>query len=238
MEPIPKTSLADAVSERIVLLIKEGRYRVGDRLPTERELAKQFGVGRTSIREGLRYLEKLGALDIHQGKGIIVRSVTLNEVFQHPASISTIIDLPEKEIRDIMDARRMLEMESAHKAAAERTEEDLRKLEELLEEMKRTYVDKPKEWLRLDQSFHVAIAQASGNVVFGHLINLLWDIFFNYSETILHNSAIVTSSTRFHEKIYAAIVAKDAKLARKLMLAHLKESQRFVLDSLRASSQE
>jgi GntR family transcriptional repressor for pyruvate dehydrogenase complex len=238
MEPIPKNSLADAVSDRIASLIKEGKYRVGDRLPTERELAKQFGVGRTSIREGLRYLEKLGALDIHQGKGIIVRSVSLDEVFQHPAPISAIIILPEKEIRDIMDARRMLELESAYMAANERTEDHLRRLEELIEDMKLTYLDKPQEWLELDQSFHVAIAQASGNVVLVHLINLLWDIFFTYSETILHNSAIVTSSTRFHEEIYAAIAAKNAKLARKLMFAHLEESQRFVLSSLQASSQD
>lgn len=237
MEPISKTSLADAVSERIVSFIKGGKYGVGDRLPTERELAKQFGVGRTSIREGLRYLEKLGVLDIHQGRGIIVRSVSLDEVFQHPVPISAIINLPEKEILNIMDARRMLELESAYLAANERTEEHLRRLEELIEGMKLTFVDKPQEWLVLDKSFHVAIAQASGNVVLVHLIKLLWDIFSNYSETILHDPVMVTNSTQFHEKIYAAIAAGDAKLARKLMLAHLKESQRVVLNSLQASPQ-
>ena len=96
-------------------------------------------------------------LDIHQGRGIVVRSVSLDEVFQHPVPISAIINLREKEIRNIMDARRKLELESAYLAANERTEEHLRRLEELIKDMKLTFVDKRQEWLALNQSFHVAI---------------------------------------------------------------------------------
>jgi DNA-binding FadR family transcriptional regulator len=86
--------------------------------------------------------------------------------------------------------------------------------------------------------FPRSYSQASSNVVLVHLIRLLWDIFSNYSETILHDPLMVTSSTQFHAKIYMAIADGDAKLARKLMLAHLEESQRVVLNSLRASPQD
>ena len=118
MEPIRKESLADAVSDRVLALIREGTYRAGDRLPTERELAGQLGVGRTSVREGLRYLEKLGVLDIHQGRGMMVRSLSLEDLFLNSLPVSAIVELPEKQIRDIMHARRVLELESARLAAS------------------------------------------------------------------------------------------------------------------------
>ncbi len=69
MSSIRRASLADAVSQRILSLIEDGEYRAGDRLPSERELGEQLGVGKSSIREGVSYLDKLGVLDIHQGKG-------------------------------------------------------------------------------------------------------------------------------------------------------------------------
>ena len=131
MEPISKSSLADGVSERLILLLKEGKYRPGDRLPTERQLAEQFGVGRTSVREGLRYLEKMGILDIHQGRGITVRSLSLEDIFAYSVPLTSLIELPNKEIRDTMYARRLLERESVYLACENRTGQELGELRPL-----------------------------------------------------------------------------------------------------------
>ena len=235
MEPIRKDSLADAVSERVLALIREGKYRAGDRLPTERELAGQFGVGRTSVREGLRYLEKLGVLDIHQGRGMMVRSLSLEDIFLNSVPVSAIVDLPERQIRDIMHARRVLELESAYLAAGMRTAEDLARMAELIEAQKRN-LRRHREWLGLDRLFHVAVARASDNAALVQLIRLLWDMLFRYSEDILRNRAIVTNSTRYHEQIYHAIEAGDSERARERMLAHLEDSQKVVLSGLGGSA--
>jgi DNA-binding FadR family transcriptional regulator len=231
VEPIRKESLADAVSDRVLALIREGKYRAGDRLPTERELAGQLGVGRTSVREGLRYLEKLGVLDIHQGRGMMVRSLSLEDVFLNSMSVSTIVELPEKQIRDIMHARRVLELESARLAAEGRSAEDLARMAELVEAQKRN-LSKPEEWLALDGLFHATVARASDNEALVQLIMLLWEMLFKHSEDILRNQNIITSSTRYHEQIYYSIEARDGERARELMLAHLEDSQKKVLASL------
>lgn len=237
MEPISKSSLADGVSERLILLLKEGKYRPGDRLPTERKLAEQFGVGRTSVREGLRYLEKMGILDIHQGRGITVRSLSLEDIFAYSVPLTSLIELPNKEIRDTMYARRLLERESVYLACENRTGRELGELEEVVSEMERSF-DTPYEWLELDKKFHVTVARASGNAAFVQLIRVLWDIFVRHSEAILKNPKMMTSSTRFHREIYEAIEAGDGESARERMSAHLVESQEIVLDALENSKQD
>ncbi len=235
MEPISKSSLADGVSERLILLLKEGKYRPGDRLPTERKLAEQFGVGRTSVREGLRYLEKMGILDIHQGRGITVRSLSLEDIFAYSVPLTSLIELPNKEIRDTMYARRLLERESVYLACENRSGGELGELEEVVSEMERSF-DLPYEWLELDKKFHVSVARASGNAAFVQLIRVLWDIFVRHSEAILKNPKMMTSSTRFHREIYEAIEAGDGERAREKMSEHLVESQEIVLEALENSN--
>lgn len=237
MEPISKSSLADGVSERLILLLKEGKYRAGDRLPTERKLAEQFGVGRTSVREGLRYLEKMGILDIHQGRGITVRSLSFEDIFAYSVPLTSLIELPNKEIRDTMHARRLLERESVYLAAGNRSEQELDELEEIVVEMEGSF-DEPYEWLELDKKFHVTVARASGNVALVQLIQVLWDIFVRHSEAILKNPEMMTSSTQFHREIYEALEAGDSESARERMSAHLQQSQQIALDALEEAHQD
>ena len=87
------------------------------------------------MREGLRFLEKLGILEIRQGTGTVVRSLSLGKVFEHPVPVQTIIDLPDRDVRDIMHVRRILEAESVQLAARHATERQLARLEELLDGM-------------------------------------------------------------------------------------------------------
>jgi GntR family transcriptional repressor for pyruvate dehydrogenase complex len=135
LDKIKTISLSDAVTDRIITQIQEGWYRAGDRLPSERELAEQLGVGRTSVREGLRFLEKLGILEIRRGMGMMVRSLSLGGVFEHLVPIQTIIELRDRDVRDIMHVRRVLEAESAQLAAQHATDRQLWRLEELLHGM-------------------------------------------------------------------------------------------------------
>lgn len=228
---LQNSSLADAVTEQLISMIREGTYRAGDRLPTERELAEEFGVGRTSVREGLGYLDKLGILEIRQGRGMVVRSLSLQDVFGQLVTIPTIIELPDKEIRDIMHARRILELESSFLAAKNATEEQLSQLEDLLGGMERS-LGSPKEFLKLDLTFHVVIAEASGNMVLAQLIKLLRDIYIAYSEIILRDPEINRTSLEFHRQLYSAIHQRDAHAAKEHMQAHLCTGERDVLNVL------
>lgn len=220
-------------------MIQEGEYRAGDRLPSERELGEQLGVGRTSIREGLSYLDKLGVLDIHQGRGMVVRSFSLEDLFASPALMSGIVDLPDKQIRDIMHTRCVLEREAARLAAVRRTADHLERMDEIIEAMKCSG-GQPEEWFKLDRRFHVAVVTASDNSALVELVKLLWDLFSRFSRhshVVRHIPLFVANATRLHEQIFHAIQAADPAQASDRMRAHLENSQAIVLDGLEASQE-
>ncbi len=228
MDKLEKTSLSDAVTDWIISQIRKGQYRAGDRLPTERELAEQLGVGRTSVREGLRFLEKLGILEIRQGTGTVVRSLSLGKVFEHLVPVQTIIDLPDRDVRDIMHVRRILEAESVQLAARHATERQLARLEELLDGMAAS-LKNPRDYLEMDLEFHVVVAKASSNPVLAQLINLIRDIYTRYFEIVLRDPEMNKTSLGFHRRLYAALRDHDADAARQHILAHLSQAERDVL---------
>ena len=231
MEKVRRTSLSDAVTESVIAQIREGKYRAGDRLPTERELAEQLGVGRTSVREGLRFLEKLGILEIRQGTGTVVRSLSLGEVFQHLIPVQTIIELPGRDVRDIMHVRRVLEAESAQLAARHATEDQLGRLGELLDGMAGS-LDDPRRYLEMDLEFHVVVGEAASNPVLAQLIGLIRDIYTRYFEIVVEDPEMNRTSLAFHRPLYAALRDNDAEAARRHILDHLAQAERDVLKLL------
>jgi GntR family transcriptional regulator, transcriptional repressor for pyruvate dehydrogenase complex len=236
LDKIKRISLSDAVTDRIISQIQEGRYRAGDRLPTERELAEQLGVGRTSVREGLRFLEKLGVLEIRQGMGTVVRSLSLGEVFEHLVPVQTIIELPDRDVRDIMHVRRVLEAESAQLAAQHATDRQLGRLEELLHGMAAS-LEKPRDYLEMDLEFHVVVAEAASNPVLAQLVNLIRDIYTRYFEIVLRDPEMNKTSLGYHRRLYAALRDHDADAARQHILAHLSQAERDVLTLLNAEDE-
>jgi GntR family transcriptional regulator, transcriptional repressor for pyruvate dehydrogenase complex len=236
LDKIKRISLSDAVTDRIISQIQEGQYRAGDRLPTERELAEQLGVGRTSVREGLRFLEKLGVLEIRQGMGTVVRSLSLGEVFEHLVPVQTIIELPDRDVRDIMHVRRVLEAESAQLAAQHATDRQLGRLEELLHGMAAS-LEKPRDYLEMDLEFHVVVAEAASNPVLAQLVNLIRDIYTRYFEIVLRDPEMNKTSLGFHRQLYTALRDHDADAARQHILAHLSQAERDVLKLLNAEDE-
>lgn len=236
MSAIQRTNLPDEVANRILELIRDGKYRPGDRLPPERELAKTFDVGRTSIREGLRHLNSLGIVHSRQGKGVLVRSLSLRDILEPSVAISGIAELLPDEISQIMHVRRVLELESVSLAAMKRTSAHSERLGDLLEEMNESLADL-EEFLDLDLTFHVVIADASGNEVLSRLIQFLRNMYLKHSGTILRNPQIAKSSLEFHRLIYEAILAQDGERAKECMLKHLIEGEKAVLANLAASRQ-
>src|SRR5882757_6335597 len=131
MTVIHKRSLAEEVAEQLRKAIADGKYKTGEQLPTEPELMKQFGVGRSSVREAIRILANSGLLRVQQGVGTFIEASTgINEPFHQR--------LKRAEAHDLNEVRQLLEMKIAEKAAANRTEEDLEKIKAKLD--KRTAV--------------------------------------------------------------------------------------------------
>ena len=162
-EPVTRSRTYELVLTRIEQLILDGRLRVGDRLPPERELSEMLGVSRAAIREALRVLEAQGALRPRVGTG----PESGNVITAMPGAgltqfLRLHIALAHFSLDDVVEARAVLERSSARLAAERAEPEDLARMREQLDRM--DVVGLPRETFNdCDTDFHVAIAEAAGN---------------------------------------------------------------------------
>jgi GntR family transcriptional repressor for pyruvate dehydrogenase complex len=128
--------VADKVADQLKGLISDGRVKVGDRLPPERELAEQMGVSRVSIREALQQLEMKGMLEIVHGGGSIVRNITGQEIRK---TLELFLERDPKRVLELAELRAFMEAWAAREAARHRTEAELETMRGYLEEMERDF---------------------------------------------------------------------------------------------------
>jgi GntR family transcriptional regulator, hexuronate regulon transcriptional repressor len=221
--PPDTQKLYQQIARAIAAAIAEGRYAPGDKLPSERELADQFGVSRPTVRDAMIALEFQGLVEARQGSGVYVHVATpIRE------------DAAEREVSalELAEAQRLFEGEACALSAATVTDEQLTLLDRLAADMAGEIA--PEELERLEQEFHLAIARATGNAAIAAGVEDLW-ILRQQSPlcTITLRRARAGSSGDFvgeHGKIVSALRARDPKAARQAMHAHLAQ----VIDSLLA----
>jgi len=161
--PVKQRRAFEDIIVQVENAILEGRLKVGDRLPPERELAEIFNVSRASVREALRVLEAFGVLSARRGTGAESGSIVSA---QNESPLSGLLrlyaSLLQMPITDLLDVREALEMLTARQAAERAGPEDVERLGGFIENMRRA---KPAEFLALDTEFHLTLARASGNSV-------------------------------------------------------------------------
>ena len=155
---IQKKSLAEEVAASLEQQIASGDYKVGDKLPTEPELMKYFGVGRSSIREAVRILVNLGLLSVQQGVGSFVQRTQAVEPLDQR--------LKRADIKDLDEVRKMLELKIAEKAALLHNGEDLNNMKlHLAAREKAALAGDLEGAIQADIQFHTAVAVASRNEI-------------------------------------------------------------------------
>ena len=204
------------IADQIRALIGKGEVAPGARLPAERDLARQLGVSRPSLREALIALEVEGLLDVRVGSGIYV---------SQPGERARAAEIDGASGPfEVIRARWMIEGECAALAARQGTGAQLRAIRNahanLLREAKRHHNP-----LDADRAFHVAIAQASGNSALELVVQTLWDQrvgpLYRALETKLEYPAMAAETTGEHEAVLAAIVERDPAAARTAMRRHM-----------------
>jgi DNA-binding FadR family transcriptional regulator len=215
--------LYQQIARAISTAIHDGRYGPGDKLPSERELADDFGVSRPTIRDAMIALEFQGLVEARQGSGVYVN-----------ASLPVTEDASELEVGplELTEARRLFEGEACALSAATVTNEHLTQLDQLVAQMARSVV--PDEIERLEQEFHLAIARATGNVAIESGVEDLWTLRQQSPACVaMLRRARTNGAGDFveeHRQIAAALRERDPKAARQAIHVHLAQ----VIDDLLA----
>jgi DNA-binding FadR family transcriptional regulator len=208
---ISRRSAADEVRGQLQTMIESGVLKVNGRLPSEAELAQQFGVSRPVIREALRGLQALGLTESLTGRGTFVASKVAKLTLSFGQYSSA----------DLNEVRRCVEMPAASLAASRRTQEHIDEMQRILDAHDRaTSTD---ERVRLDGQFHCAIARATGNMLFLRLVEDLREILQEQSLAVsaLPHRRLAAASE--HRAIFDAIVRGDAEGAAAAVTTHLGE---------------
>lgn len=208
-------TLVDTAVEEIIQLILDRSMQAGDRLPNEYDLARQLGVGRSTLREATRRLVSRNILEVRHGSGTFVSEK--HGVPEDPLGLTFLEDDPDLAL-DLLDIRLMLEPEICARVAVIATEEQVAQLEACCDEMDRL-MDAGQSYTEADKRFHRGLAECCGNRVLQNLIPIIMSsIKVSISATRDEHR---DSTKRHHRQILEAVRRHDPAGARYTMIAHL-----------------
>lgn len=208
--------LSDKVADMMLESILSRRLKVGDRLPSERELGEQFGVSRTVVREAVRALVAKGVIEVRSGSGLRVAAVDAAAVSE---SMSLFLRGGTLDFENVHEVRRLLEVHIAGLAAERATEEDVARLAEVHERMEREAGD-VEAAARDDLEFHRLIARATHNELYLVLMDSIGVSLIDIRRANL-GSGSAPQTLEQHARVLDRIAGHDVEGARAAMSEHL-----------------
>ena len=232
---VKSQKLSEQINSVLEERILSGIYPVGSRLPSERQLAEEFGVSRPPVRDALGMLATRGLTFSKPGGGHYV-SEDLHTVFL--SSWQSLIQRHDYLRQDVLDFRHHIEGTLAALAASRRTETDLERLQYWLLELEGAYARQDlTRQVEADVAFHQAIADAAHNTLFSHLAASLLLMIHKHTQSNLANMFNYTSAQEDlhgqHRAIFQAIASSDAEAATAVARRHID----FVADTLQAAQE-
>jgi GntR family transcriptional repressor for pyruvate dehydrogenase complex len=203
-------------------LISKGTILPGSKFPPERELAKEFGVNRASLRQALKVLEIMGVITQRVGDGTYL-SASAESILHEPVEFLILLD--DLSHHELFETRLIVEPELAARAAERATTEDLAALRQAIMAMERSRSDRAR--LDADIAFHECIFRASGNRICHLLFTVIHRTVLT-SMAQLSGRVSIDRPLAFHKRIYTAIRDRDAEAAKRTMHEHISDAQKLL----------
>ena len=216
LNPVTTERVSDVIAERLTEAIRDGTLQPGDRLPTEAELARDFQVGRTSVREGLQKLRAHGLIESRKGLGAFVTAAPASDPL---ADFARWTASDPAAIEQLVEARVALETLAAALAALRATDPEIDELERL--NVAHRNAEGTSDLVATDQAFHGAIMAAARNRFVSGAYEVLIHELTDFREKTLALPWASDRSVRGHEAIVGAIRGRAPIEARKAMAEHL-----------------
>jgi len=217
---IQASRLYEQIVQQIEASILNGELGEGSQLPAERDLAKQFGVSRTAVREAIKALQEKGLVDAFPGRGTFVTNGNSNSMRR---SLDRIIKSGEPDgLAYLAEVREILEPEIAALAAVRATDQDLAAMREALDVMESARQDSDA-FIEADLDFHLALAEAAANPIVLSLIDSIVGLLREQRSRIFSIGGGPERGQHHHKRILEAIGRHDPQGARAAMQAHLSQ---------------
>lgn len=225
---MPALRLSDRVAQQLLELIQKDQLQHGERLPTERALSEQMGVSRTALREAIQKLSSQGILESRVGAGTFVRTPVQPWHEQAISPLEPLIRDDPQYRYDVLEARQMIELTTAWHAAQRATDKDRDHIRRCFDEMlhHQQRLDFANS-ARADAQFHLAIAEASHNVVVVQVMRSLFELMLktvaqNRQLMFVHDDPkVLERLTQQHHDLMQAVISGEPEQAKTVIGAHL-----------------
>jgi GntR family transcriptional repressor for pyruvate dehydrogenase complex len=239
-EPVQQEKLSHGVVKQIEGLILRGILRPGERLPSERELSERMQVSRPSLREALADLQDRGLLTSKAGAGVYVAEV-LGSAFS-PALV-TLFATHDEAVFDYISFRRDMEGLAAERAARLASDTDLKVINAIFEKMEAAHQKRnPSDEAHLDADFHLAIIEASHNMIMLHMMRSMFELLREgvfYNRTVMFKQRMTRDALLDqHRAINAALQRRDPEGARAAIESHLRFVENALFNQQKAERNE
>jgi len=225
---VQTSRLYEQIVQQIEESVQRGTLKEGDQLPAERELAQQFGVSRTAVREAIKALHEKGLVDAFPGRGTFITSGQSNSMRQ---SLDRILKNGQADgASHLAEIREILEPEIAALAAVRAEEQDLATMREAVAVMDNARQD-PDAYIEADLDFHLALAEAAGNPFVLSLIDSIVGMLREQRMRTFYVNGGPERGQVHHKRILAAVEGRDAQAAREAMQGHLQQVREDSSDS-------
>lgn len=223
IEPLKKVMIHSQAAEVIEKYIRENDFKIGDKLPSEREMASMLSIGRNSVREALRTLEAMNLIEVVNGRGVFVRDINTM------GSINVQVTAAKVDFLELLDIRRVLETHAIELAIKNASKAELDQIEEALLEIERKYAQGiyPVEE---DNDFHNAIYRACHNKTLCELIMPLASTFDNLWEPFGQEAELIMETLPLHRPLFEAIRDGRIRDAKKLFNRIMDMDERKIIN--------
>jgi len=233
LKPIKPRKIYEEIVDQLKELIISGQLKPGDRLPPEKHLVESFRVSRASIREALSALETMGLLEVRSGEGAYVKEIKPENVVE---SLSLMLTMEKGTILELLEVRKILEVQAVALATERITHNYLEQLETALNEMKMAFAN-AEGGEKADLLFHYTITRATNNKILIRLMDTISDMM----QRMLKSSRAELYKGKYtpellleeHLRIYEAIKAQDPVLAQKHMIEHLTGVEEEIIKNMK-----
>ena len=233
--PIQKASATAKVFKALYAMIATGRFQRGQKLPSQDELAKQFGVSRNTLREAITQLAAMGLLSSRQGVGTLVEPP---DPGGYLSRLNGRLLLDPLSVREFIEARICIERNAVRLAVARAGPQDVERLRHILEKQARAFKrGRVAEFTRHDAAFHLELTRTCGNRVLLKFLETIRDMLQRFIGEVAQLPGAIEDAMGFHSRVTEAIAVKDADWAEQEMVLHLFDVVRRIESNLNVDLQ-
>lgn len=221
VSPVKRTSVSEQIFEQLKVKITSGELKPGEKLPSENELCKLYGVSRTTIRQALANLSSLELIETKFGEGSFVKQTNIGDVM---TSLLKSPRLSKESILEVIEFRQIIEPPVAKLACKKAADKDIKLLRTLHQNMV-DHQDDLAAFTQYDREFHLAIAKISGNTHIIRIFDIISDVLYSAFDDIVAQRGN-EAGLKYHGMLLNAFEIRDDYTVQRIMQEHMDDMLR------------